>query len=328
MKHSRGQYIRRLCVGVVSMAAVGWAQFAFAQQYPNRPVRIIVPFSASGPTDIVARLIGQRLHEVMGQQFIIDNRGGTHVGAQLAARAAPDGYTLFLTGIAGLSIAPHMHKNLPYDPARDYVPISKLTVQPLMLMVHPSLPARSVKDFIAFARSRPGQLDYASSGLAGTGHLAGELFKSLTKTSMEHIPYKGAAPALTDLVAGQVQVMFGTVLAAVPFLNSGKLRALAVTGDKRVAVVPDVPTFAEAALPNFDAASWNCMLAPAGTPAEIINRLNAELVKIVRDPAVLARLAGDGVSGTGSTPEEAAAYIRAETAKWGKVLREAGIKPS
>ncbi len=328
MKFCCGLFNSHGSCAVIAGLAVFSGAAAYAQTYPIRPVRIIVPFSASGPTDIVARLVGQRLHDVMGQQFIIDNRGGTHVGAQLAARAAPDGYTLFLTGIAGLSIAPHMHKNLPYDPVRDYVPISKLTVQPLMLMVHPSLPARTVKDFIALARSRPGQLDYASSGLAGTGHLAGELFKSLTKTSMEHIPSKGAAPALTDLVAGQVQVMFGTVLAAVPFLKSGKLRALAVTSDKRVAAVSDVLTFTEAALPNFDAASWNCMLAPAGTSSEIINRLNAELVRIVRDPAVLARLAGDGVSGTGSTPEEAAAYIRAETAKWGKVLRDAGIKPS
>jgi tripartite-type tricarboxylate transporter receptor subunit TctC len=312
---------------VVCLVMLGSLQAASAHSYPTRPVRIIVPFTASGPTDIVARLIGQRLYEALGQQFIIDNRGGTNVGAQLAARAAPDGYTLFLTGIATLSIAPHMHKSLPYDPFKDYAAISKLTVQPLMLMVHPALPARTVKEFIALARARPGQLDYASSGLAGTGHLAGELFKSLTKTSMEHIPYKGAAPALTDLTAGQVQVMFGTMLAAVPLVKSGKLRALGVTGEKRALAVPDVPTFAEAGLPNFDAVSWTCMLTPTGTPLEIIHRLNTELVKIVRDPSVLERLTGDGVVGTGSTPQEAAAYIKSEAAKWGKVLRDAGIKP-
>lgn len=310
------------------MAALGSTSSVVAQQYPTRPVRIIVPFTASGPTDMVARLVGQRLHEALGQQFIIDNRGGTNVGAQLAARAAPDGYTLFLTGIATLSIAPHMHKSLPYDPAKDFVAISTLTVQPLMLMVHPSLPARSVKEFIALARSRPGQLDYASSGLAGTGHLAGELFKSLTKISMEHIPYKGAAPALTDLTAGQVQVMFGTMLAAVPLMKSGRVRALAVTGAKRAIAVPEVPTFGEAGLANFDAVSWNCMMAPAAMPVEIINRLNTELVRIVRDPMVLERLTGDGVVGTGSTPQEAAAYIRSETLKWGKVLRDAGIRPN
>ncbi len=291
-------------------------------------MRVIVPFTASGPTDIVARLIGQRLFEAMGQQFIVDNRGGTHVGAQLAARAAPDGYTLFLTGIATLSIAQHMHKSLPYDPFKDYAPITTLTLQPLMLMVHPALPARSVKEFIAFARARPGQLSYASSGLAGTGHLAGELFKSLTGTRMEHIPYKGAAPALTELTAGQVQLMFGTMLAAVPLVKSGKLRALGVTGERRALPVPTVPTFAESGLPNFDAVSWTCMLAPAGTPVEIINRLNTELVKIVRDATVLERLSGDGVVGTGSTPREAAAYIKSEAAKWGKVLRDAGIQPN
>jgi tripartite-type tricarboxylate transporter receptor subunit TctC len=300
---------------------------AAAQQYPTRPVRVIVPFTASGPTDILARLIGQRLYEAMGQQFIIDNRGGTHVGAQLAARAVPDGYTLFLTGIATLSIAPHMHKSLPYDPVKDYAPIARLTIQPLMLMVHPALPARTVKEFIALARSRPGQLSYASSGLAGTGHLAGELFKSLTRTSMEHIPYKGAAPALTELTAGQVQVMFGTMLAAVPLVKSGKLRALGVTGDKRALPVPEVPTFAEAGLPNFDAVSWTTMLAPSGTPLEIIQRLNMELVKIVSDASVLQRLSGDGVVGTPSTPQQAAAYIKSETAKWGKVLRDAGFQP-
>jgi tripartite-type tricarboxylate transporter receptor subunit TctC len=328
MQSSSERSSARVYAASVGIAALACVHTVLAQTYPTRPVRIIVPFTASGPTDIIARLIGQRLHDAMGQQFIIDNRGGTNVGAQLAARAAPDGYTLFLTGIATLSIAPHMHKSLPYDPFKDYAPIAKLTLQPLMLMVHPALPARSVKDFIALARARPGQLDYASSGLAGTGHLAGELFKSLTKTSMEHIPYKGAAPALTDLIAGQVQVMFGTMLAAVPLVKSGKLRALGVTGEKRALPVPDVPTFSEAGLPNFDAVSWTCMLAPAGTATEIIQRLNTELVKIVRDPTVLERLSGDGVVGTGSTPQETAAYIKSEAAKWGKVLRDAGIKPN
>jgi len=318
---------RGQCTALAIGALLCCLQTAFAQPYPTRPVRVIVPFTASGPTDILARLVGQRLYETMGQQFIIDNRGGTHVGAQLAARAVPDGYTLFLTGIATLSIAPHMHKSLPYDPVRDYVPIARLTIQPLMLMVHPALPARNVKEFISLARSRPGQLSYASSGLAGTGHLAGELFKSITRTSMEHIPYKGAAPALTELTAGQVQVMFGTMLAAVPLVKSGKLRALGVTGDKRALPVPEVPTFAEAGLPNFDAVSWTTMLAPTGTPPEIIHRLNTELVKIVSDASVLQRLSGDGVVGTPSTPQEAAAYIKSETAKWGKVLRDAGFQP-
>jgi len=301
---------------------------ALAQAYPTRTVRIIVPFVAGGPTDILARLIAQRMVDAMGQQFIIDNRGGGGgtIGAQLAARSAPDGYTLYLGGITTLSMAPHTHKSLAYDPFKDLAPISLLTSQPLMLMVHPSLPVRTVKEFIALARARPGQVDYASSGLGGSGHLAGELFKSVVRIDMQHIPYKGAAPALTDLTAGQVQVMFGTMLAAVPLVKNGKLRPLAVTGRQRTVALPTVPTFTESGVANFDAVSWNCMLVPAGTPGEIVARLNAELVRIVRDPSVLERLSGDGVIGTGSTPQDAAAYIKSESLKWGKVVRDAGIK--
>jgi tripartite-type tricarboxylate transporter receptor subunit TctC len=316
---------RRTIAAAACCAALGAIHPAWAQQYPAKPVKIIVPFTAGGPTDIVARLIGQRLNEAFGQQFVIDNRGGTNVGVQLAARAPADGYTLFLSGVATLAISPHVQKSIPFDPFKDFVMISLLTVQPVMLMVHPSLPVRTVKDFIALARARPGQLDYASSGIGGSGHLAGELFKSLTHTRMEHIAYKGAAPALTDLMAGQVQVMFGTLLAAVPLVKNGRIRPIAVTGEKRTVALPEVPTFIEAGMPSYDAVSWNGMLAPAGTPAEVINRLNPALVKIVRDPAVLERLSGDGVVGTGSTPQEAAAYLKSEYAKWGKVVREAGI---
>lgn len=298
---------------------------ASAQQYPVKPVKVIVPFTAGGPTDIVARLIAQRLNEAFGQQFIIDNRGGTNVGVQLAARAPADGYNLFLSGVATMAIAPHMQKSVPFDPFKDFTMISLLTVQPVMLMVHPSLPVRTVKDFIGLARAKPGELDYASSGIGGSGHLAGELFQSLTKTRMVHIAYKGAAPALTDLMAGQVQVMFGTLLAAVPLVKSGRVRPIAVTGEKRTVAMPTVPTFIEAGMPTYDAVSWNAMLTPSGTPMEIVNRLNAELVKIVRDPSVLERLTGDGVVGTGSTVQEAAAYLKDEHAKWGKVIRDAGI---
>jgi len=298
---------------------------ASAQQYPVKPVKVIVPFTAGGPTDIVARLIAQRLNEAFGQQFIIDNRGGTNVGAQLAARAPADGYNLFLSGVATLAITPHVQKSVPFDPFKDFTMISLLTVQPVMLMVHPSLPARTVKEFVTLGLAKPGQLDYASSGIGGSGHLAGELFQSLTKTKMVHIAYKGAAPALTDLMAGQVQVMFGTLLAAVPLVKNGRVRPIAVTGEKRTVALPSVPTFAEAGMSTYDAVSWNAMLTPSGTPVEIVNRLSAELVKIVRDPVVLERLTGDGVVGTGSTPQEAAAYLKAEHAKWGKVVRDAGI---
>ncbi len=312
------------------LALVASAHNASAQSYPTRPVRIVISFTAGGPTDIVARLVAQRLSEPLGQQFLVDNRpgGGGTIGAQAVARAPADGYTLFLGGITSLSMAPHMHKNLAYDPFKDFAPISKLTIQPLLLVVHPSLPVRTAKEFIALARARPGQLDYASSGLGGTGHLAGELFKTVTGINLVHIPYKSAGPALTDLTSGQVQVMFGTLLASVPLIRNNKLRPIAVTGDKRTVALPDVPTFNESGVKNFDAVSWNSLVAPAGTPAEIINRLNAEVVKMLRDNTLLERLSGDGVVAASSTPQELAAYIKSESVKWGKVLRDAGIKPN
>jgi tripartite-type tricarboxylate transporter receptor subunit TctC len=314
------------CLGLAILLVA--APHANAQQYPTRAVRIVVPFAAGGPTDILARLLAQRLTESMGQQFVVDNRagGGGTIGALAAARSAPDGYTLYLGGITSLAMAPHTHGKLPYDPFKDFAPISKLTQQPVMLMVHPVLPARSVKEFVALAKMKPGALDYASSGIGGSGHLAGELFKSVAGIRMEHVPYKSAAPALTDLVAGQVQVMFGTLLASVPLVRNDKLRALAVTGQQRVEALPKVPTFADSGVTNFDATSWNCMMAPAGTPEPIVARLSTELQRIVRDPAVLERLKGDGVTGTGSTPQELAEYLKSESAKWGKVVRDVGIK--
>jgi tripartite-type tricarboxylate transporter receptor subunit TctC len=319
--------LRNFVLGIALLTVFAPA-IAQAQRYPARPVRIVISFAAGGPTDILARLLAQRLFESMGQQFIVDNRpgGGGTIGGQLAARAAPDGYTIFVGGITSLAMAPHMHKDLPYDPFKDFAPITKLTIQPIMLVVHPVLPARSLKEFVALARAKPGAIDYASSGVGGSGHLAGELFKTVTGTSIVHVPYKSAAPALTDLTAGQVQVMFTTMLASVPLIRNGRLRPLAVTGAQRAAALPDVPTFAEAGVPNFDASSWNCMVAPTGTPAEIVARLNAELVRIVRDPTVLERLKGDGVTGTGSTPQELADYLKSESAKWGKVIRDAGIR--
>jgi len=320
----------RLYVLGLGLATLNCAPSAVAQDYPARPVKIIISFTAGGPTDIVARLLAHRMSEATGQQFLVDNRpgGGGTIGANLAARSAPDGYTLYVGGITSMSMAPHVHRKLPYDPFKDFAPITKLTIQPLMLMVHPSLPVRSVQEFIKLARARPGQLDYASSGLGGTGHLAGELFKSVTGTQMMHIPYKSAGPALTDLTAGQVQVMFGTMLAAVPLIKNGKIRPIAVTSDKRTVALPEVPTFIESGLRNFEAVSWNCMVAPAGTPEPVIQRLNTELVKIVSDPKVLERLTADGVVGAGSTPQELAAYIKSESEKWGKVIRDAGVKPN
>ncbi len=299
-----------------------------AQNYPSRPVRLLMPFPAGGPTDILGRLIAQKLTDVWGQNVLVDNRagGGGMIAGVLAAKSPPDGYTLFLGGITTLAIAPFVQKDMPYDPVRDFYPVTQTTISPLLLMTHPALPAKTVKEFIALARSRPGQINYASSGPGGSGHLAGELFKSITKTDLVHVPYRGAPPALNDLISGQVQVMFGTMLAAVPHVRAGKLRAVAVTGPQRSIAVPDVPTFAEAGLAGYDASSWNGILVPTGTPRAIIDKLNAELVKILHAPNVLDRLASDGPIPVGNSPQEFAAHIKAEQAKWSKVVREAHVR--
>jgi tripartite-type tricarboxylate transporter receptor subunit TctC len=259
---------------------------------------------------------------------MIDNRpgGGGMIGANLAAKSPADGYTMYLGGIATLAIAPFVQKNIQFDPLRDFQPVSHTTLQPLLLMTHPSLPVKTVKDFIALARAKPGEINYASSGPNGSGHLAGELFKSVTHTNIVHVPYRGAPPALTDLMSGQVQSMFGTILAAAPQVRIGKIRAIAITGPKRTPALEDVPTFAESGLPGYDASSWNGISVPAGTPRAIVDKLNAEIVKIMRTPGVFDRLAADGTTPTGSSPEEFVAYIKAEQAKWSKVVREANIK--
>lgn len=302
---------------------------AFAQQaYPTKPLKMIMSFPAGGPTDILGRLLGQKLTESWGQNVMIDNRpgGGGVIGAMLAVKSPADGYTMYLGGITTLVLAPMLHKNLQYDPMRDFLPVSQTTLSPLLLMTHPSLPVRSVKEFVALAKAQPGQINYASSGPGGSGHLAGELFKSITQVNLVHVPYRGAPPALIDLMSGQVQSMFGTMLAAVPHIRSGKLRAIAVTGPQRSIAVPEVPTFAESGLPGYDASSWNGISVPAGTPRAIVEKLSVEIVRIMKTPGVLDRLAADGTIPIGSTPEEFLGYIRAEQAKWSKVVRAANIR--
>ena len=287
-----------------------------------------MPFPAGGPTDIVGRLIGQKLTESWGQNVIIDNRpgGGGLIGGTLAAKSPPDGYTLFLSGITTLVLSTFVHKNMPYDPQKDFQPVSQATIAPLLLMVHPTLPAKNVKEFIALARVRPGEINYGTSGPGGSGHLAGELFRMVTHTNIIHVPYRGAAPALNDLVAGQVQSVFGSMLAAVPHIRTGRIRALAVTGPKRSIGVPDVPTFAEAGFANYEASTWNGILVPAGTPRAIVDRLYTEIAKLLRAPNVMERLSGDGTIAVSSTPEEFAVFIMSERGKWGKVVRAANIR--
>jgi tripartite-type tricarboxylate transporter receptor subunit TctC len=318
-------------VCAVALAGGGVAQ---AQQspgaagYPAKPIKLVMPFPAGGPTDILGRLLGQKLTDAWGQNVVIDNRpgGGGMIGGALAAKSPPDGYTLFLGGITTLVISTFVQKNMPYDPVRDFHPVTQATIQPILLMVHPSLPAKTVKEFIALVRARPGEVNYASSGPGGSGHLAGELFRSVTKTNIVHVPYRGAPPALTDLISGQVQVMFGTMLASVPQIRVGRIRAVALTGPRRSVALPEVPTFAEAGFPGYDASSWNGILVPTGTPRAIIDKLHRELARILRDPGVLDRLVNDGPVPIGNTPEEFAAVIKSEQAKWGKVVREANVR--
>jgi tripartite-type tricarboxylate transporter receptor subunit TctC len=326
--------VRQLLALTVHAVLLVVAGVVHAQQaggaagYPAKPLKMVMPFPAGGPTDILGRLLGQKLTEAWGQNVVIDNRpgGGGMIGAALAAKSPPDGYTIFLGGITTLVISTFLQKNMPYDPVRDFHPVTQATIQPILLMVHPSLPVKTVKEFITLARARPGEVNYASSGPGGSGHLAGELFRSITAINIVHVPYRGAPPALTDLMSGQVQVMFGTMLASVPQIRVGKIRAVALTGPKRSVALPEVPTFAEAALPTYDASSWNGILVPTGTPRPIIDRLHGELAKILRNPGVLDRLVNDGPVPIGNTPEEFAAVIKAEQAKWGKVIRDANVR--
>ena len=273
---------RALCAAalLVAVTPVAAQQSGVAPAYPTRALRMVMPFPPGGPTDILGRLLAARLTESLGQNVLVDNRpgGGGAIGGQVAAKSPPDGYTMFLGGITTLATGPFIHKNLPFDPLKDFQTVTQTTLQPLLLMVHPSLPVKTVMEYIALAKKNKGNINYATSGPAGSGHLGGELFNYITKAGVVHIPYKGAPPALQDLVAGQVQSMFGTMLAAVPVVRNGKIRAVAITGPKRSVALPEVMTFAESGLPQYDASSWNGILVPAGTPRPSVDRLNRERV--------------------------------------------------
>jgi len=305
------------------------ATAALAQSYPAKPIRLIVPFAAGGGNDNVARLVGKHLSDSLGQQLVIDNRPGAGgvLGAELAAKAVPDGYTLFLGGVGSHAVNPNLNVSLPYDPIRDFAPVALLAQAPLVLVVHPSVPADSITAFVALARSRPGQLNYASNGNGSSSHLAAVMFDSMTGVDMVHVPYKGLSPALTDLLSGRVQLMFSSVVAILPHIKAGKLRGLAVTGSRRLASMPNLPTIAESGLPGYEASSWYGVLAPAGTPREIVARLNAELVKALEQPEVRTSLLAEGAEPIGGSPEQFAAHIRSEMERLGKMIREAKIRP-
>jgi tripartite-type tricarboxylate transporter receptor subunit TctC len=319
--------MNRIAASLAAFAASVAAAAALAQ-YPAKPIRLIVPFAAGGGNDNVARLVGKRLSDSLGQQLVIDNRPGAGgvLGAELAAKAAPDGYTLFLGGVASHAINPNLNDSLPYDPIRDFAPVALLASAPLVLVVHPSVPADSFKAFVALARARPGQLNYASNGNGSSSHLAAVMFDSMAGVDMVHVPYKGLLPALTDLLSGRVQLMFSSVVAILPHIKAERLRGLAVTGARRLPSMPNLPTIAESGLPGYEASSWYGVLAPAGTPREIVARLNAELVKALEQSEVRNSLLAEGAEPIGGTPEQFAAHISSEKERLGKLIREAKIR--
>ena len=312
-------------IALLAPAAV-MAQGA-ADAYPAKPVRVVVGLAPGGGTDIQARLFAQKLAESLNRPFVVENRpgaGGTLAYAQVA-KSPRDGYTL-LGVTSGYTITPAVYAKLPYDPVKDFAPISLVSQAPFVLVVHPSLPVKSVKDLLALAKAKPGQLDCASAGLGTSTHLAFELFKSLSGSNITHIPYKGTGPALVDVMAGQVHMLFGNVLSTLSHVKSGRLRALAVTTARRSAAMPALPTLAESGVHGYENSTWHGWLAPAGTPSSILNRLNAELVKSTKAPDVVARLAPDGGEGVGSTQEQFAQLIGTEIVRWRKVVRDAGVR--
>ena len=302
---------------------------ALAATFPDRPIRLILPFPPGGPSDIIARLFSQKLGESLGQQVVVDNRGGAAgvIACEIAKRATPDGYTLFQATVGTLSINPGLYPNLPYDPARDFLPVTMLTATPYLLVTYPGLPARSVRELVAYVKSKPHQLNFASGGVGTANHFSMELLKFSAGLDIVHVPYKGTGQAVNDVLAGQVQMMFMNLLPAMPHVKAGKLRGLAVTSAQRSAAAPDIPTIAESGFPGYESTSWHGIVVPAKTPAALVRRLHDEYAKITRRPDVKGRLESQGTAVIGNTPEEFAATIKAETVKWTQVIKAAGIKP-
>ena len=301
---------------------------AWGQAYPSRTVRVIVPYAPGGGGDFVSRVYGKALSDALGQQFVIDNRPGANgnIGAELAARTAPNGYTLLSVANTTVTINPSLYRQMPVDMLRDLAPITILASQPNVLIVHPSVPAKTVKELVAMANARPGQLDYASAGTGSSSHVAAELFRMVAKVDITHVPYKGNGPAMADLLGGQVPMMFNNLAPSVTQVKAGKLRALAVTGEKRSPAAPDVPTMAEAGYPEVLFNLWVGLLAPAGTPADIVAKLNAEAARIAQSQEVRERLAGEGTEPYTTSPSQMADIMRTETAQWAKVVKAANIK--
>jgi len=319
--------IKYLCITAALAACLAPITPALAQAFPNKPIRWILPYPPGGGSDTIARPVARKLSENVGQQVIIDNRGGAggNIGMETAARAAPDGYTIVLGLTAQLAVNPALYQKIPYDPIRDFEPITLLANGAYLLVAHPSLPAKTMKEVITIAKKRPDEILYASSGNGSGAHLATELLNNMTGIKLKHVPYKGGGPALVDTISGQTQLLFATPIASAGHLEAGRLRAIAVSTTKRVSSMPNVPTVAESGVPGYDSGVWYGMLAPKGTPREVIARLNEEFRKVLADPAIRGFLTKSGVDPDGGTPEELGKYMRSELAKWAKVVKAANI---
>ncbi|MBD7962064.1 tripartite tricarboxylate transporter substrate binding protein [Comamonas avium] len=320
---------RRHVIGVVcaALCAAAASPLAWASDYPNKPVKLVVPYPPGGPTDIVARVVAQKLQEQMGQSFFIENRpgAGANIGAEAVARSPADGYTLVVATTAH-AINPSLFAKLSYSITKDFAPISQLTSGPLVIVTNPATPANNVKELIALAKSKQGGLNYASSGNGQSTHLSAELFNAMGGVKMAHVPYKGSAPALTDVMGGQADLMFDTMLSSMPHVKAGKLKALAVTSSQRSPSAPGIPTVAESGLPGYEAIAWNGLLAPAGTPKEVVDRLSAELKKVLDNPEVAQRFEAQGFAAAWNTPTAYAGFLQAEVDKWGKVVKASGAR--
>jgi tripartite-type tricarboxylate transporter receptor subunit TctC len=320
-----GFHVLKTC----ALAALAVSASAQAQIYPAKPIRMIVAYPPGGGTDIVGRMLAQKLTETLGRSVVVENRGGAsgNIGTELAARAAPDGYTILMGNVAPNAINVSLFKSLPFDPVADFAPVSLVASTPNILVVHPSTPVRAVKALIALAKAKPGTLNFASAGVGSSSHLAGELFRVLAGADIVHVPYKGAGPAMVDVLSGQVQLYFATMPAAMPHVKSGKLAPVAVTSVARSQALPELPTIAESGVPGYEASTWYGVLAPAHTPGAAVARLHENIVRILAVPETRERLADQGFEPVGSSPEEFGAYIKSEIAKWGKVIGDAGIRP-
>jgi tripartite-type tricarboxylate transporter receptor subunit TctC len=320
--------MRKSTILLAALTLAAYSAGAPAQNFPTRSIRFLVGFAPGGSTDIVARLIAQKMSETIGQQVVVDNRTGAGgiIAAEILAKSPPDGHTIFACTTGNFAIQPFLYKTLPFNPDKDLVPVTQTGSLPYIIVVHPSLPVKNVREFIAFAKARPGQVNFASSGVGSASHLSPELFKSMAGIDLVHVPYKGTGQALGDLLAGQVVMMFDQPVSTLPLVKTGKLRVLAITSAKRFPTLPELPTVAESGVPGFEAISWAGVCTSPGTPKDIINRLQSEVAKVLKVPDIKDRLLRDGIEPVGSTPEQFQAHIEREKVKWGKVVKDSGAR--